>query len=185
MVKAAVFIGFLSLAPLGVVGCRSDRCPDINVIIENAADLALNPARADEDVQAMVDPPVGWRAEALKVSARHRHQVWVSPTGATAYGVIYLNLPFPVGADLTLWGFLQQMQKTDGRADLISEESDDRLPGIRFVAVGERYTIRTNLTVSGFHAWAVYAGSRNDRAVNEDELAVAVRAREGTRLGLR
>ena len=124
----------------------------------------------NRDVQAMVVPPVGWSAEPLKSSDQHTHQVWISPSRNTAYGVIYFSLPLPVGQDLTLWGFLQQMQKTEGRANLLSKEPDDQLPGLRFVAEGMIYTVRTNLIVSGFHGWAIYAGTINQKPVDDVEL---------------
>jgi hypothetical protein len=144
----------------------------------------LHPPMPNTDVQAMVVPPVGWSAEPLKSSDQHAHQVWISPSRNTAYGIIYFTLPWPVGQDLTLWGFLQQMKKTEGRADLISKESDDQLPGLRFVAQGVIYTVRTNLIVSGFHGWAVYAGTINQKPVDDKELLTAIRAREQTRVGL-
>jgi hypothetical protein len=144
----------------------------------------LNPPQANKDVQAWVVPPLNWKADALKKSAQHAHQVWISPSGSTAYGVIYVNLPLPVGSELTLWGFLQEMQRVEGRADLLSKKTDIELPGLRFTAVGGLYTIRTNLVVSGFNAWAVYAGTLNDRPVNSGELALARNAREQTRVGL-
>ena len=48
--------------------------------------------------------PDGWTAEPLKKSGRHSHQIWLSPTGETAYGVIHFSLPLPVGPEL---GFVE------------------------------------------------------------------------------
>jgi hypothetical protein len=79
---------------------------------------------------------------------------------------------------------MQEMQRAEGRANLISKESDDQLPGLRFVAEGGIYTVRVNLIVGGFHGWAVYAGTINQKPVNQDELVLAIRAREQTRVGL-
>jgi len=113
----------------------------------------------------------------------HKHGVWISPSGRTAYGVIYFSLPLPVGHDLVLWGFLNEMRKTEGEATLLSKEWDDKLPGLRFVAQGGRYVVRTNLSVHGFHGWACYAGTlRNDPIVPE-ELAEAEYARDATTFG--
>jgi hypothetical protein len=168
-----------------LIGCRAQAPVPGDDAVSRAIASGLNPPRANRDVQAWVVPPLDWKPDTLKTSARHTHQVWISPSGSTAYGVIYFNLPLPVGSDLTLWGFLQEMQRVEGRADLLSKENDEQLPGLRFVAAGGLYTIRTNLIVSGFNAWAVYAGTLNDRPVNPAELALARCAREQTRVGLR
>jgi len=186
-IAASRFPLLLLLLPLLVsIGCRSS--PQSASDPQRAAALAissgLHPPTRNQDVQAMVVPPFGWNAEPLKSSDQHTHQVWISPSRNTAYGVIYFSLPWPVGPDLTLWGFLQQMKKTEGRADLISKETDDQLPGLRFVARGAIYTVRTNLIVSGFHGWAIYAGTINQNPVNARELLTAIRAREQTRAGL-
>ena len=51
----------------------------------------------DPMVQARVAPPVGWKLDPYKTSSSHKHAVWLSPSGRTAYGVIYFSLPLPVG----------------------------------------------------------------------------------------
>jgi hypothetical protein len=171
-----------------VGGCRSQPPRADSDAERRAIALAvasgLTPPQRNGDVQARAVPPVGWNPEPLKLSEHHAHQVWVSPSGSTAYGIIYFGLPWPVGPDLTLWGFMQEMERAEGRANLISKESDDQLPGLRFVAEGGIYTVRVNLIVAGFHGWAVYAGTINQKPVNQDELVLAIRAREQTRVGL-
>jgi hypothetical protein len=137
----------------------------------------------DDDVEAVVDPPVGWNPDPQKSSPQHVHQVWVSPTGATAYGVIHFKLPLPVGTSLALDGFLGGMKKSEGSANLISQEDDPNLPGIRFVAEGGEYTIRSNLLVDGWEGWAIYAGTRRSIPINPVELDMAERAREHTQVG--
>ncbi len=138
----------------------------------------------DAVLQAMVSPPVGWKPDPIKITDKSRHRVWLSPTGDTAFGVIYFDLPLPVGCNLALSGFIREMRKTEGEAKLISQKNDDDLPGIRFVAEGGLYTIRCNLTTSGFHGWAVYAGTLRMRGVNPPELALAEKAREQTRVDI-
>ena len=130
----------------------------------------------------MVVPPAGWRLALRKADTRHIHKVWISPSGATAYGVIFFHLPFPVGPDLALLGFLQQMKIAEGAANLITRSDDAALPGVRFVADGTHYRIRAKLTTAGFEGWTCYAGTRLDRPVNEPELDVDVMAREQTPL---
>ena len=139
---------------------------------------------AVSEVQAIVVPPAGWTPEPLKQSSRHTHQVWISPTGNTAYGVIRMRLPIPVGPDLVLWGFMNEMKRVEGEGKLLTKEDDDALPGLRFVAEGGRYRVRTNLITSGRTAWAIYAGTLRERPVDDDELYLAERARESTSPGL-
>src|SRR5258707_193625 len=49
-------------------------------------------------VDAVVAPPVGWKPDELKSSEQHTHQVWLSPTGKTAYGIIHFGLQPTGGA---------------------------------------------------------------------------------------
>lgn len=136
------------------------------------------------DVQAYVDPPTGWVAQPLKTSPKHTHQVWIAPSGATAYGVIRFSLPLPVGTDLVLWGFLREMKRTQGEAILITKEWDKNIQGLRFVADGGVYRVRVNLLVDGWTAWAVYAGTRRDQEIVQNELELAEQAREHTIVGI-
>src|SRR5437016_5888202 len=93
----------------------------------------LRPAAPNDDVQAMVTPPIGWTPQPLKFSDRHTHQIWLSPTGDTAFGAIRFKLPLPVGPRLLLSRFLYEMRRVEGASTLISKEDDPELPGIRFV----------------------------------------------------
>ena len=139
-----------------------------------------------QEVEATVAPPAGWTAEPLKTSERHNHQVWISPSGNTAYGVIRFKLPLPVGPDLVLrHGFLPEMRRTEGEATLISSQRDPELPGLRFVAEGGKYRLRTNLVTRGFRGWAVYAGTLRSQKIVAHELAMAEIARDNTTIGLK
>ena len=152
----------------------------------DASDVT-NPISAPEpypDLEAMVTPPRGWQPDSLKRTGRHAHQAWISPSGHTAYGVIRMNLPLPfIGPDRVLKGFLDEMRRSEGQATLLSRTTDRRLPGIRFVAEGGQYKLRTNLVVRGFRAWAVYAGTRRDAEEVPGELNLAEQARELTKIG--
>lgn len=134
-------------------------------------------------LMAVCDPPVGWRPEPLKSSANHEHQVWVSPSGRTAYGVIHFILPLPVGDELALWGFLRQMKASEGSANLLSKQRDPNLSGLRFVAEGGIYRIRAYLVVRGWEGWAVYAGTLMRQPEERGELDLALAARERTHIG--
>ncbi|MGE5608016.1 MAG: hypothetical protein ACM359_02075 [Bacillota bacterium] len=135
-------------------------------------------------VRAICEPPAGWMAKPLEMNRGRAQQTWVSPSGSTAYGVIAFRLPLPVGSDLALWGFLGEMRKqySDGR--LLSKKADPTLPGVRFLAEGGPYRLRTNLILHGASGWAVYAGTLRDRPEDPDELKLAERARESTAVGL-
>jgi hypothetical protein len=136
-----------------------------------------------ESVEAVCVPPLAWLPDPLKESERHTHQVWISPSGDTAYGVIRIKLPLPVGVSWVLWGFMDEMRRSEGEGQLLEKHDDPGLPGIRFVAEGGHYKVRTNLIVRGFRAWAIYAGSLRARPENAEELELAERARECTRVG--
>ena len=151
------------------------------------APAALSAAAPHGVVEAMVVPPAGCRPDPIKRSKTHAHQAWISPSGKTAYGVIRINLPLPfIGPDVVLRPFMDEMRQTEGAAKLVSRKTDRRLPGpgIRFVAEGGEYTIRTNLMTRGFRAWAVYAGTRRGEEAVPAELELAEQARERTKIGL-
>jgi len=138
----------------------------------------------NEDVQAMVAPPIGWIPQELKFSDRHTHQIWLSPTADTAYGAIRFKLPLPIGYRLLLNRFLAEMRRVEQSATLLSKEDDPDLPGIRFVAQSSIHRVRVNMTIHGFRAWAFYAGTIVGKAENKAELELAERAREASSPGL-
>jgi hypothetical protein len=98
--------------------------------------------------------------------------------------VIFIHLPLPVGQDLALWGFLREMRRSEGEANLISKQWDPNLSATRFVAEGGLYRVRVNLFVDGWSAWAVYAGTLRAEPIAGNELDLAERAREYTGVGL-
>ncbi len=135
-----------------------------------------------DDLQATVTPPPGWVAQPVDRGSNHVTQVWVSPTGDTALGVIRFTLPLPVGHEWALWGFLQNMRKSEGRAELIEKRWDDSINALRFVAEGGRYRVRAVLRVHDIRGWSVFAGTLTGRAVNEAELQQAQTERERVRV---
>ena len=137
-----------------------------------------------DTVQAMVAPPAGWKPEPLKQSERHTHQIWLSPSGDTAFGAIRFKLPLPVGPGLVMRKFLEEMRRLEMKSDVLSREYDENLPGIRFVAEGATHRVRVNLITHGFRGWAFYAGTFVDRPENPAELELAERAREASAAGL-
>ncbi len=136
------------------------------------------------DLEARVDPPQGWIAEPIKSSARHVHQVWLSPSRDTAYGVIRFSLPLPVGSGLALWGFLNEMKKTEGASDLLERHDDPDSNAIHFIARGGRYTVRGRIQTDGWKAWVAYAGTVTNQPVRRQELRQAEEARDRTQLSI-
>ncbi len=178
---AATFICCLSTC---LTACHPHAPVPDRQSIRLAGESGLAPPSTDRDLNAVVVPPLGWKPEPVKVSPKHRHQIWISPSGNTAYGVILFHLPLPVGSNLALRGFLNQMKNTEGTADLLRREDDDTLPGIRFVVDGAFYTVSGNLTTAGFSGWVVYAATVRAKPVDTTELFTATRAREQTHVNL-
>ncbi|HEY1683422.1 MAG TPA: hypothetical protein VGG19_01550 [Tepidisphaeraceae bacterium] len=168
---------FVSIAASFLAGCQqSYHAPKTP-----AAQLEKNIAFVEwPSVHARVDPPVGWVAQPLKLDSRRAHQVWLSPSGDSAYGVIYFKLPIPVSADFILPFFMSAMKNTEGEAILVSKTIDPKLPGVRLEAEGGLYHIQANLMTAGFQGWAVYAGRLRAKPANEQELTLARAARERT-----
>jgi hypothetical protein len=177
---------WISLLCVGILaGCAHQQTDLAKIRAGFNADAArqLTEPFYDPDVLAVCNPPIGWRPDPLKKTTNHSHQVWLSPTGNTAYGVIHFNLPLPVGQNLALVGFINEMRTTEGDAVLLSQQDDPKLGGIRFVAEGGLYHIRSNLIVVGWEGWAVYAGSLRNHKVDQIELDLAQRARDYTSVG--
>ena len=164
---------------LWVVGCAHHTTPTTTPAI---ADRRFIPQYV-ESVDARASVPAGWRPDPLKSSATHKHQVWISPSGHTAYGIIHVMLPLPIGNDLALWGFLQTMKQNEGEATLISRRWDPNMNATRFVVVGGLYMVRVNLFVQGAQMWAIYAGTLRKEQIEPDELALAEEARDRTAIG--
>ncbi len=133
-------------------------------------------------LDAWCDPPLGWRQKPVEGDSRYTQYVWVSPSGLTAYGVTRIHLPWPVGPDFILWGYVGELRHREGEATILSKQPDDDLPGLRTVVEGRKYRIRINLIVSGSQAWAVYAGTLRSKPIDENELQLSQSAREHTRI---
>lgn len=171
-------------------GCRSDRqrvreAQDRRLI--SGPISSLEEPQFVETVHAVARPPLDWRREPLKTSDKHTHQVWLSPSGKTAYGIIYFALPgiadvLKIPMNWVLDGFLDAMREDQGEATLLSRQDDPDLPGIRFVAEGGLYVTYTNLITAGRHGWAVYVGTLRSQPDAPDEITLAEQAREQTQV---
>ena len=146
--------------------------------------IGLTPPHRVPIVQSQCDPPLGWIAQPLHKSERHTHQIWLSPTGKTAYGVLHFKLPFPVGVGVVHWEFLREMKSHYGDSTELSQKYDPSLPGLRFECESEQYLMRVEMTVNGFDGWAAYAGTLRGQTPVPAELHLAEMARENTIFGL-
>lgn len=174
----AVFARVVLLLVVPVLtGCRSN-----DPVTQASVEGELRGLHGDADVRAQCRPPVAWQPKPLEHFPRSVQRVWVSPTGRTAYGVIHIRLPFPVGPDLVLWRFIADMREMEGDGRLISRE---RSGGeVRFVAENTRYCFNARLHTSGRNAWIIYAGVGRDEAPNANEFSLAECARDATVPGL-
>lgn len=154
--------------------------------LDFVTDRGLELATPNADVRAAVTPPSGWRAEPLKSSPRHTHQLWLSPTGATAYGVSHFGhfLLFLAPDEAVLNEVIKGMQESSGSARIIEKEKDDQRGGTRFIAEAGPYRVRANMIRRGNEGWVIYAGTVRDRPTNPEELDLAERARDRTEPGL-
>jgi hypothetical protein len=173
-----VLLGFSGM--IGCASCQAVPAPSL----PTTQPSGLTDGVVVPSVEARCVPPIGWTMDPLKQTQNHAHQVWVSPTGHTAYGVIRFSLPLPLGPDTVLWFFIREMRASEGEARLISKRRDAKLKDFRFIAEGGRYIVRANLTTKSLRGWAVYAGTRRDREILPSELSLAELAREKTETGV-
>jgi hypothetical protein len=166
---AAIALTGSLLAILFIAGCQAT--PARPAVAPSESLPGLTEAAYVPTVVATCPVPCGWVAQPLKANSRHTHQIWVSPSGATAYGVVHFMLPWPVGPDLALGGFISAMRKSEGDAQLVEQHPDSR--GIAFVADGGRYHMRALLIVQGWEAWAIYSATLRGQPTAADELKLA------------
>lgn len=165
----------LFLIALLAVGCRT--AP----ISPGGESARLSDPVFESGLNATVVPPVGWTRQEVSRAFNHLHENWVSPSGKTSYGIIHFMMPIPVGTENAFrYGFLAQMKRDEGEANVLEQAWDESIEGLRFVAEGGRYRIRTFFVVRGLRGWAVYAGTLKNEQVIEPELELAERAREAT-----
>ena len=161
-------------------------------VVRDAQDGPRFDGRFDPRVEAFILPPQGWEMDPPKINDVRTHLTWLSPTGDTAYGVVYFDVPMiasfmPGGRflhDKAADGYLEEFGKEVGGATEVAREYDDDLNAMRVTADGGPYRVRNVLRIRGRKGWSVYAGTLLANDVRADELAVAVAAREATRVGL-
>lgn len=189
----ASFAGLSALAFIAV-GCSNK--PEAfprrrhSIVVANAADDITVPATQRSDLLAFNtfsiygNPPAGWRKKANTADPRAEHIVWTSPSGNTAFGVIFFHLPWPIGHDLTFrYGVLPEARRREGTAEVLDKHWDPEIEGLRFTIRTPRYTAETKMFVRGTRGWAAYSGFQTTRPVNQEELDQAIHAREDVEFG--
>ena len=195
--KAPALAILLTVGSTLVGGCAASQIPpaksDRRLITpsvssaDNIVPLLLGPVEWRPAVRAGCPVPLGWSTEPLKHDDKRDHQVWISPSGNTAYGVIaFSHFLLPLAPDDSVLNeVMKGMRDTEGEASLLARRKDSKLygvGGIRFVAEGGRYLIRSNLVTRGTRGWVVYAGTLRDKPIDAAELVQAEGARERTQL---
>ena len=183
-------IVLMLLVTLGMAGCGTpapQACPPLALTASTRPNPPmLLPAAWIPELHARCALPIGWTRDSTPKQPGSESEFWVSPTGATAFGVISVrNFLMPLASDdLILNKFLDGMRKSEGAGDLLEKRFNGELQrgigGLSFIAAGGRYTVHGNLVSSGSFAWIIYAGTRRDRQVDATELEIAVQARDAT-----
>ncbi len=139
------------------------------------------------ELDAVPTPPAGWTLEQKPPKPPGKaHWVWVSPTGATAYGIAYFGTPVPVFATSMSHtiafrlGYLPAVRADEGEVEVLEKTWDEDRRALRFVVGTERYKLRSILLIRGSRGWAVYVGTDQSMQENEAEIAKATLAREST-----
>ena len=129
-------------------------------------------------------PPAGWTSRVHSSDPRAEHIVWSSPSGNTAFGVIFFKLPFPFGHDITFnYGFVAEARRREGQADVLEKRWDPDIEGLRTTVRTPKFTVEAKFFVRGKRGWSSYAGTRTTQPVNEEELQQARLAREDAEFG--
>ena len=185
--------GHAQLAPKIPPGDRHSQSATLPTTGESDdLDDDLSPLVYVDDVDARCSIPVDWIAQPLKRGANNKHQIWLSPTRHTAFGVLAASLPFPAALlpistrrNATLEGFLREMKRKEGRSELLESHEDPLLPGVRFIAEGGQYKVSASLIVHGSKAWFIYVGTQRDLTVVPEEVRAGEHAREATKVGMK
>lgn len=157
--SAAVALMMMVTALTG--GCGSARPERVGTVSDSRTSVAGLPSTrpttvgADgldrpvlvESIEALVPTPTGWIAQPLKQGSNHKHQIWISPSDHTAFGVLFVSLPFPAAlvplgyrVDRVLDGFLGEMKKREGRRSYRTQRRPE--PERRHPFCGRRWTVQ-------------------------------------------
>ncbi len=186
LVALFLLLAFVSGGCAGRSTLKEDERPTTRAVGE------LGMGYFEERVEAFVIPPTDWVLDPPKINEERAHLTWLSPTRDTAYGVVYFDVPgivtfLPKGEFLhgkAADRYIEAFSAEVGGATLESQTWDEDVEAMRLVAEGGPYKVRSMLRIRGTSGWSVYAGTLRERTVNEEELAVAEKAREATRVGM-
>ena len=181
-----VLLGLLSLVGCSRTVLRADERPTSRPV------QGIGEGYFEPRVESFVVPPRGWDLDPPKGDDQHVHLVWLSPSRDTAYGVIFLQIPGWVPTAIipsrslhntVLDEFVKKMREDQGEAELVSSEWDEPNDRLNFVARGKVFTIHSFLTVRGHAGWAAYRGTKTGDNEPPNEIALADRARDATKVG--
>jgi hypothetical protein len=181
LVVAMMTIGMcVGCANLRSSNSRSSKAkPPTQLAMPTTLPAGVDKAKFFAELDASPFVPTGWLVQPLKKKSNSTHTTWVSPTGRTAYGVIYFRLPLPVGAELAFrYGFLPAMRQAEGEAKVLEQKWDAASRSLRFVVEGGQYKLRSIMVVRGLSGWTYYAGTLRSQPEDHVELKIAEDAKE-------
>ncbi len=128
-----------------------------------------------EPVKVSMAVPLQWITAPLKDGPFYIHQQWYSRSRATAVGVVYIRLPFPLSAR-TILSMAEKQYTKGGKSGEILSEWVDRFGRCWFEGQNDRYHGRGYVLVDGRTAWVVYVGYQRHMPTEALELALGERA---------
>jgi hypothetical protein len=168
----------LLLAAMLCIGCQSGPIFD-SQLAATQSELTrngLDSAQALPLVRATGATPSEWVKRPIENGAIYTHQQWLSPTGTTGVGVVYVHLPLPIGPTAILWLAEQHFAAMPGQKGHIVGEWIDPLGRNWFTAVNPQTNVCGYILTEGAAAWIVYFGYKLDRGFHPAEMSVAARS---------
>jgi len=129
-------------------------------------------------VDASIAPPATWDELRTQRTLLYTHQQWRSPSHATGVGIVYINPPIPVSANLLVWLARNEYAKKSGANGRVISQWTDSLGRCWFEAENDKYRVRGYAMTHGFDAWIAYCGYRVGSTPAPGELGLAARSLE-------
>jgi hypothetical protein len=175
----ATIVPLAALAGCAHSNAPADFRPSARPATTSPTTLPTAPLQTFSTFSAHANPPEGWTLSTTSVDDRHEHMTWVSPSGDTAVGVIYFKLPWPVGHEIAFrYGFLPEMRRGEGEAEVLEKNWDPAIEGLRFVVNSRNFRVSSKFLVRGLRGFATYSGTKRALPVNEVEERQAIEVRE-------
>lgn len=159
-------------------GCQTAEPTTARALVRQQAtvDLAgLRPAHPAQDIKATLSVPANWVQRDPQDGLFYIHQQWRSPSKATAIGVVYLHLPFPLSAK-TLLELAKKEYTSRGKNGQILASWCDRYGRYWLEAQNDKYHGLAYILVDGLKAWVVYTGYERLMALDPADQALGRRS---------